>query len=161
MRSLERVHIFGAAGCGSSTLGRALAQRLECQHVDADDVYWLATVPPYQSRRAAPERARMLEEATRWARHWVLSGAIVGWGDALIPTFDLVVSCTSLLRSGWPAFVRVNRSASGARLSLAAPCMSSTKPFFDGLLDMTRVPVGEHSRPMPTGWHSSIVLSCP
>jgi hypothetical protein len=39
----------------------------------------------------AAERVRMLEEATRWVRHWVLSGAIVGWGDALIPTFDLVV----------------------------------------------------------------------
>jgi adenylate kinase family enzyme len=91
MRSLERVHIFGAAGCGSSTLGRALAQRLGCQHVDADDVYWLATVPPYQTRRAAAERVRMLEEATRWARHWVLSGAIVGWGDALIQTFDIVI----------------------------------------------------------------------
>ena len=91
MRSLQRVHIFGAAGCGSSTLGRALAQRLECQHVDADDVYWLPTTPPYQIRRRAAERVRMLEEATRWIRHWVLSGAIVGWGDALIPTFDLVV----------------------------------------------------------------------
>ena len=28
MRPLERVHIFGAAGCGSSTLGWALAQQL-------------------------------------------------------------------------------------------------------------------------------------
>jgi adenylate kinase family enzyme len=91
MRSLERVHIFGAPGCGSSTLGRALAQRLECQHVDSDDVYWLPTIPPYQIKRMAAERVRMLEEATRWTRHWVLSGAIVGWGDALIRTFDLVV----------------------------------------------------------------------
>jgi adenylate kinase family enzyme len=91
MRSLERVHIFGAAGCGSSTLGRALAQRLECQHVDADDVYWLPTVPPYQTRRAAAERVLMLEAATRWAGNWVLSGSIVGWGDSLIPSFDLVV----------------------------------------------------------------------
>jgi hypothetical protein len=33
----------------------------------------------------------MLEAATRWARNWVLSGSIVGWGDALISTFDLVV----------------------------------------------------------------------
>jgi hypothetical protein len=33
----------------------------------------------------------MLEDATRWAGSWVLSGAIVGWGDALIPTLDLVV----------------------------------------------------------------------
>jgi adenylate kinase family enzyme len=91
MRSLERVHIFGAAGCGSSPLGRALAQRLGCQHVDADDVYWLATVPPYQTRRAAPERVRMLEDATRWAGNWVLSGSIIGWGDALIRRFDLMV----------------------------------------------------------------------
>jgi adenylate kinase family enzyme len=59
--------------------------------VDADDVYWLATAPPYQTKRAAAERVRLLEEATRWVRHWVLSGAIVGWGDALIPSFDLVV----------------------------------------------------------------------
>jgi hypothetical protein len=31
------------------------------------------------------------KQATRWAGNWVLSGAIVGWGDALIPTLDLVV----------------------------------------------------------------------
>jgi adenylate kinase family enzyme len=78
MRSLERAHIFGAPGCGSSTLGRTLAQRLECQHVDSDDVYWLPTIPPYQIKRMAAERVRMLEEATRWAKHWVLSGAIIG-----------------------------------------------------------------------------------
>jgi hypothetical protein len=46
---------------------------------------------PPTARRMAAERVRMLEDATRWARHWVLSGAIVGWGDALITTFDLVV----------------------------------------------------------------------
>lgn len=33
----------------------------------------------------------MLEAATRWAGIWVLSGSIVGWGDSLIPSFDLVV----------------------------------------------------------------------
>ncbi|WP_162820706.1 adenylate kinase [Microvirga calopogonii] len=59
--------------------------------MDADDVYWLPTIPPYQIKRMAAERVRMLGEATRWARPWVLSGAIVGWGDALIRTFDLVV----------------------------------------------------------------------
>ena len=33
MRALERVHIFEAAGCGSTTLGQALAYDLECQPV--------------------------------------------------------------------------------------------------------------------------------
>ncbi|QRM32149.1 hypothetical protein [Microvirga sp. VF16] len=45
----------------------------------------------FQTKRAAAERVRMLEAATRWAGNWVLSGSIVGWGDALIPIFDLVI----------------------------------------------------------------------
>jgi adenylate kinase family enzyme len=91
MQPLERVHIFGAAGCGSSTLGQAVARRLECQIIDADDVFWLPTRPPYQARRIAADRARLLDDATRSAKTWVLSGSIVGWGDHLIPRFDLVV----------------------------------------------------------------------
>ena len=91
MRPLERVHIFGAAGCGSTTLGRALARRLEYQHLDTDDVYWLPSDPPYQARRPVPDRVRALEDATRWTRCWVLSGSLIAWGDALVPSFDLVV----------------------------------------------------------------------
>jgi adenylate kinase family enzyme len=91
MRALERVHIFGAAGCGSTNLGLALACELKCQYLDVDDVYWLPTIPPYQTRRPAAERIRMLEGATHWTKNWVLSGSIVGWGDAMILTFNLVV----------------------------------------------------------------------
>jgi adenylate kinase family enzyme len=91
MRPLERVHIFGAAGCGSSTLGRALAQQLESQYVDTDDIYWLPTVPPYQIRRSIIERLRLLQDALQWTQRWVLSGSLVGWGDALSPSFDLVI----------------------------------------------------------------------
>jgi adenylate kinase family enzyme len=91
MRALERIHIFGAAGCGSTTLRLALACELECQYLDVDDVYWLPTIPPYQTKRAAAERVWMLEVATHWTTSWVLSGSIVGWGGALVPTFDLVV----------------------------------------------------------------------
>jgi adenylate kinase family enzyme len=91
MQPLERVHIFGAAGCGSSTLGRALARHLECQLIDADDIFWLPTHPPYQARRPSADRVQMLEHATRATRNWVLSGAIVGWGETIISQFDLVV----------------------------------------------------------------------
>ena len=91
MRPLERVHIFGAAGCGSSTLGWALARRLGCQHLDSDDLYWLPTTPPFQTKRTTPERLRLLLEAMKSSCQWVLSGSVAGWGDALIPNFDLVV----------------------------------------------------------------------
>ncbi len=91
MQPLERVHIFGAAGCGSSTLAWALARRLGCQYLDGDHCLWLPTTPPFQKKRTAPERLRVLTEATASAQRWVLSGSIAGWGDALIPSLNLVV----------------------------------------------------------------------
>jgi adenylate kinase family enzyme len=91
MQELERVHIFGAAGCGSSTLGWALARRLGCQYLDIDDFHWLPTTPAFQRKRPTLERLHLLSEATTSSHQWVLSGSVAGWGDALISQFDLVV----------------------------------------------------------------------
>jgi adenylate kinase family enzyme len=91
MRPLERVHIFGAAGCGSSTLAWALARRLAYRYLDTDDCLWFPTTPPFQKKRTTPERLRVLNEATASAQRWVLSGSIAGWGDAVIPSLNLVV----------------------------------------------------------------------
>ena len=38
---IRRIHILGAAGSGTTTLGRALAERLQCPHFDTDDYFWL------------------------------------------------------------------------------------------------------------------------
>ena len=91
MHRLRRVHITGAAGCGVTTLGRALARRIGGKHFDTDDFCWLPTVPPFRKQREIPERLKLLEDALRGSDRWVLSGSLTGWGDALIPHFDLVV----------------------------------------------------------------------
>ena len=38
-----------------------------------------------------PERLDLLARALAGAPRWVLSGSLTGWGDPLIPRFDLVV----------------------------------------------------------------------
>lgn len=43
-----RIHVFGAAGAGVTTLARALADHLGHRHLDADDYLWMPTEPPYQ-----------------------------------------------------------------------------------------------------------------
>jgi hypothetical protein len=40
---MARIHILGASGTGTTTLGKALADRLNCPHFDADRFYWLPT----------------------------------------------------------------------------------------------------------------------
>ena len=82
---------MGASGSGTSTLGAALAERLNAAHLDTDDYYWLPTDPPFQSPRPGAERLARLEADLDSAENWVLSGSLCGWGDPLIQRFELVV----------------------------------------------------------------------
>lgn len=99
---MSHVHLTGASGSGTTTLGRALAARLGWRHLDTDDFYWARTDPPFQEPRVIPERTRLLDDATA-AAGCVLSGSMVGWGDVLAPRFDLV------LFLALPAEVRLER----------------------------------------------------
>jgi len=87
----RRIHILGASGSGVTTLGRALADALALPHHDTDDYLWRPTTPPYRELRAAADRLRLMGEMFLPRADWVLSGCLDGWGDPLIPLFDLVV----------------------------------------------------------------------
>jgi adenylate kinase family enzyme len=98
-----RIHITGASGSGATTLGRALAQALAFPHHDSDDYFWQPTIPPYQTKREAADRLRLMRELFLPRADWVLSGSVEGWGNPIIPDFDLVVFLQT------PTTVRIRR----------------------------------------------------
>jgi adenylate kinase family enzyme len=81
---------MGASGAGVTSLGRALADALAIPHHDTDDYFWMPTNPPYRKTREVPERLRLMKEIFLDRPDWVLSGSLDGWGDPIIPFFDLV-----------------------------------------------------------------------
>ena len=85
------VHIFGASGSGTTTLGRMLAAENGWKHLDADDYYWLPTDPPFREKRPVQERVALMRHDMDEAKNVVISGSLVGWGDGLIPCFTLCV----------------------------------------------------------------------
>jgi adenylate kinase family enzyme len=87
----RRIHVMGASGSGVTTLGRALADAMALPCHDSDDYFWLPTTPPFRVQRARADRLRLMEEVFLPRADWVLSGSLAGWGDPLIPKFDLVV----------------------------------------------------------------------
>src|SRR5438874_2644190 len=89
------IHVVGASGSGATSLGRALAVALALPHHDADDYLWLPTVPPYRALRDAVERLRLMREMFLPRADWVLSGDVSGWGNEIIPKFDLVIYLTT------------------------------------------------------------------
>jgi adenylate kinase family enzyme len=87
----KRIHILGASGAGTTTLGSALAACLGCPHLDTDEYFWLPTDPPFQQARSRTDRQALLGAALARHEGWVLSGSLCGWGDLFIPLFDIVV----------------------------------------------------------------------
>jgi adenylate kinase family enzyme len=88
---INRIHILGASGSGTTTLGRVLAERLQYSHFDTDDYFWLPTDPLYTQQRERSERAQLLMDDLTAQDAWVISGSLCGWGDVAIPRFELVV----------------------------------------------------------------------
>ncbi|QQA43165.1 hypothetical protein [Pelagovum pacificum] len=89
-----RVHITGASGSGTTTLGRALAQDWSVPCHDTDDFYWLPTDPAYTIKRDPHQRLDLMEQMFLPRPGWVLSGSLLGWGDTITPSFDIVIFMT-------------------------------------------------------------------
>lgn len=87
--AVPMIHITGASGSGTTTLGRAVAGQLGHRSLDADVFYWVPTTPPYQEKRSREERRALL--AAELDDPTVLSGSIVGWGPTLEDAWGLIV----------------------------------------------------------------------
>ena len=91
MPSPLRIHTVGASASGTTTLAVALAERLGCPHFDTDSYYWAPTDPPFTTKRPPDERLRLMSADLDTSQSWLLSGSLMGWGDALVPRFTHVV----------------------------------------------------------------------
>ena len=85
------IHIYGASGSGTSTLGRKISEELGYKFMDTDDYFWLPTNPQYTTKRSKEERLALMKKDISEADNVVISGSLTDWGDELIPLFTLAV----------------------------------------------------------------------
>lgn len=85
------IHIFGASGSGTSTLGSYLSRQLGYTWMDSDDYFWVPTDPRFTTKRPKEERIRLMRADIAQADHVVLSGSLSDWGNELIPMFTLAI----------------------------------------------------------------------
>ncbi|MEN2766913.1 AAA family ATPase [Ornithinibacillus xuwenensis] len=85
---IEKIHIMGASGAGTSTLGSSLSKFLPHTFLDTDDYFWTTK---FTKQREVPERRQLLEKDFSLNENIILSGAVCGWGDNFKSYFDLVI----------------------------------------------------------------------
>lgn len=100
---MKVIHIYGASGSGTTTLGKAIAEKYGYKLIDTDDYFWLPTNPPYTSKREPSERVALMKKAMEDSDRVVISGSLCGWGDVLIPMFHLAIRMVT------PTSIRISR----------------------------------------------------
>lgn len=85
------IHLYGASGSGTSTIGRFISHRLGYFFMDTDDYFWEPTDPPYTTKRSVSDRLALMKRDVAEHDRVVISGSLVGWGDELIPFFTMAV----------------------------------------------------------------------
>ncbi len=85
------IHIYGASGSGTSTLGRYISEKSGYFFMDTDDYFWEPTNPPYTVKRCLSSRMKLMREDIQRHDHVVISGSLADWGDEFIPLFTLAI----------------------------------------------------------------------
>lgn len=153
------IHILGASGSGTTTLGKAIGEKYGFKHLDTDDFYWLPTDPKYTAKREPSERQRLLAEAIEKAERCVISGSLCGWGDMFIPKFELVILVET------PTEVRIERLKQrefnhfGDRILPGGDMYQNHIEFLEWAAKYDSAGVEQRSRALHTEWLKKV--NCP
>ena len=102
---MKRIHIIGGPGSGKSYAAQKLSERLNCETLDLDAIYWDKNVERDWIHADESDRDRELLEFVA-KNSWVVEGSYYRW---LEPSFKLADRIYVLKPSVWLRDVRIIR----------------------------------------------------
>ena len=87
------IQVCGLNGCGKSTLGRALAQKIGFHFIDNEELFFTrnAADEPYQNPRSRAEVEKLLMEEVRRHGDFVFAAVKEDYGSAILPLYRYAV----------------------------------------------------------------------
>lgn len=153
------IHIFGASGSGTTTLGRALAEKTGYTFLDSDDYLWMPTDPQYTTKRPSEERVALLERDLDLSAGAVVSGSLVGWGDPLMGRFTLAVRLIVSHDVRMERLMRREQERYGDRILPGGDMYKIYRDFLQWAAGYEDGPATMRSRAMHDLWQQK--LTCP
>lgn len=148
-----RVHVMGASGSGTTTLGRHLGERLAIRHLDTDDFFWIPTDPPYTTLRPVSERLDLVQaEMSRSPQGWVLTGSALKWGTPLEPLYDLIVFLTIDPALRMERILNRERERYGTRILPGGDMAEASRKFLDWAASYDTAGSEQRSRVAHEAW---------
>lgn len=125
------IHIYGASGSGTSTIGKFISDKSGYFFMDTDDYFWEATNPPYQIKRNVSDRIALMRKDIARYDKVVISGSLVDWGDALIPLFTLAIRVETDTAIRLDRLKKREREHFGSRIDVGGDMYEQHREFID------------------------------
>lgn len=87
--------ICGLNGCGKTTTGRLVAERLCFKRMDVEDYYFLDSEVPFSVSRTKDEVRELMWADIQLHKSYVLSSVGCDWGEKIENTYALAVFLTA------------------------------------------------------------------
>lgn len=162
-RGIERVkqviHIYGASGSGTSTLGRFISDKLGYFFMDTDDYFWEPTNPPYTTKRKSSERIEMMREDIDRNDNVVIAGSLVDWGDEFISVFTLAIRVETDTMIRLERLIKREREHFGSRIDIGGDMYEHNLEFMNWASSYDEGGLDMRSRAKHDDWQKQ--LKCP
>ena len=152
------IHIFGASGSGTTTLGKKICAELGYTHLDSDDYLWIPTDPKYTTKREVAERVRLMKQDIASAENVVISGSLVGWGDELIPLFTLAIRLVTSTDVRIERLRKREKADFGSRIDVGGDMYENHREFIEWAMSYDTGNVNIRSKAMHDQWQK--LLQC-
>lgn len=125
------IHIYGASGSGTSTIGKYISNELGYYFMDTDDYFWQLTNPPYTMKRIISERLSMMRKDISEHDNVVIAGSLVDWGDELISLISLAIRVETDTRIRIKRLKNREREHFGERIDIGGDMYENHQEFLD------------------------------
>lgn len=125
------VHIYGASGSGTSTIGKFIAFKSGHFFMDTDDYFWESTDPPYTMKRNSSERIALMKSDIAKHDKVVISGSLVDWGDELISFITLAIRVETDTEIRIDRLKKRERAQFGNRIDMGGDMYENHQDFID------------------------------
>ena len=89
---IKRIHILGATGSGTSSIGKTVCDKIGYPHFDSDNYLWLPTEEPFTATRTPEDYINLMGNDLTNHEKWILSGHVsFGLFNIYLPLYDLIV----------------------------------------------------------------------
>lgn len=154
------IHIFGASGSGTSTLGRKICSELGYKFMDTDDYFWLPTDPKFTTKRGVEERLALMRNDIQYAKNVVISGSLVDWGDELIPLFTLAVRLETATDIRIARLEQRERDRFGKRIDIGGDMFINHRAFIEWAKSYDSGDLSMRSKAKHDEWQKLLQCRC-